>query len=145
MKSTTETKPTKVLLSLCGVDGHDWGIHMVASFLRDAGMEVVYLGMFNMPEGIVRAAVEEDADVIGMSFLAGHHMHFVPKIVQEMKRNGLDDTLLIVGGRIRRQDVPELRAIGVKAVFGAGATSRQIVEYIKDNVRRKPIGKKKRN
>lgn len=93
----TERK-IKVLVTKVGLDGHDRGAKVVSSLLKEAGMEVIYLGMFQRPESIVRAAIDEDVDVIGLSYLSGEHLIFTPKIVDEMKKNGIDDVLLIAGG-----------------------------------------------
>lgn len=93
----TERK-IKVLVTKVGLDGHDRGAKVVSSLLKEAGMEVIYLGMFQRPESIVRAAIDEDVDVIGLSYLSGEHLIFTPKIVDEIKKNGIDDVLLIAGG-----------------------------------------------
>ena len=126
-------KNIRVLLSMCGLDGHDRGIKLLANALRDAGMEVVYLGFFQTPESIARAALEEGVDVVGVSFLNGYHLFFTPKIVQALKDNKLDEVLLIEGGSILRGDIPKLKEMGVKEVFRSGATTQEIVEYIRNN------------
>ena len=97
----------KVIMTKVGLDGHDRGAKVVASLLKEAGMEVVYLGLYQSPEGIVKAALDEDADVIGVSYLSGEHLVYTPRIVEEMKRNGLDDVLLIAGGSFPPEDIPE--------------------------------------
>ncbi len=102
----------KVILSKVGLDGHDRGAKVVAHLMREAGMEVVYLGMYQMPEGIVQAALEEDADVIGVSYLSGEHLVYTPMLVEEMKKKGLSDVMLLVGGVIPPEDVPALKSMG---------------------------------
>ena len=125
----------KVVISKVGLDGHDRGAKVVASLLKEAGMEVVYLGLYQRPEGIVRAAVDEDADVIGVSYLSGEHLVFTPEIVKNMKENGLDDVLLIAGGSFPAEDIPVMKAMGVDAVFRGGTLTESIVDYIRGNVR----------
>lgn len=125
----------KVILSKVGLDGHDRGAKVVAHLMREAGMEVVYLGMYQMPEGIVQAALEEDADVIGVSYLSGEHLVYTPMLVEEMKKKGLSDVMLLVGGVIPPEDVPALKSMGVHKVFVAGTLTHEIVKYINENVR----------
>jgi methylmalonyl-CoA mutase, C-terminal domain len=127
----------KVVVSKVGLDGHDRGAKVVASLLKEAGMEVVYLGMYQTPEGIVKAAVDEDADVIGLSYLSGEHLVFTPKIVNEMKKYSLDDVLFVVGGSFPPEDVPLMKEMGVDEVFRGGSLTASIVDYIKKNTRRK--------
>lgn len=125
----------KVLVTKVGLDGHDRGAKVVASLLKEAGMEVVYLGMFLMPKDIVDAAIDEDVDVIGLSTLSGGHLVFTPQIVEEMKKGGLDDVRLILGGIIPVEDVPTLKEMGVDEVFPAGSLTEPIVTYIREHVR----------
>ena len=106
-------KKIKIVVSKVGLDGHDRGAKVVASLLKEAGMEVVYLGMYQNPEGIVQAAIDEDADVIGVSYLSGEHLVFTPLIVQEMKDNDLDDVLFVVGGSFPAEDIPVMKEMGV--------------------------------
>jgi methylmalonyl-CoA mutase, C-terminal domain len=127
----------KVIVSKVGLDGHDRGAKVVASLLKEAGMEVVYLGMYQTPEGIVKAAVDEDADVIGLSYLSGEHLVYTPKIVDEMKKYGLDDVLFVVGGSFPPEDVPVMKEMGVDEVFRGGSLTESIVDYINKNVRKK--------
>jgi len=131
----SQGRKIKVIVSKVGLDGHDRGAKVIASLLREAGMEVVYLGMYQMPEDIVRAAVDEDADVIGVSYLSGEHLALTPKLVHEMKRNGLDDVLLVAGGVIPPEDIPTLKEMGIDEVFVAGTLTAPIVEFIKGHVR----------
>ena len=132
-KLISEGKRIRILLSKVGLDGHDRGIKLVASILREAGMEVVYLGKLQSPEGIIQAAIQEDVDVIGVSCLTGEHLSLVPDIVESIRRNNLR-TPLIVGGIVPREDIPQLKNIGVAAVFTSGSTSVEIVKCIKDLV-----------
>ena len=125
----------RVVISKVGLDGHDRGAKVVASLLKKAGMEVVYLGMYQSVEGIVRAAVDEDADVIGVSYLSGEHLVFTPKIVAEMKKQGLDDVLFLVGGSFPPEDIPVMKDMGVHEVFRGGSLTDDIVAYIQENVR----------
>ena len=129
-------KKIKVLISKVGLDGHDRGAKVVASLLKAAGMEVVYLGMYQTPAGIVKAAIDEDVDVIGLSYLSGEHLVFTPKIVSEMKANGLDDALLIAGGTFPVEDIPRMEAMGIDKIFRAGSLMQTIVGYIKENVKK---------
>ena len=128
-------KKIKVLVTKVGLDGHDRGVKVVASLLKEAGMEVIYLGMFQTPGGIVKAAIDEDVDVIGVSYLSGEHLVFTPKIVAEMKKNLLDDVLLVAGGTFPVEDIPPLEEMGIDKVFRAGSLTDTIVQYIQQNVK----------
>ena len=127
-------KKIKVLVTKVGLDGHDRGAKVVSSLLKEAGMEVIYLGMFQRPEGIVKAAIDEDVDVIGLSYLSGEHLIFTPKIVDEMKKNSVDDVLLLAGGTFPAEDIPTMEEMGIDKVFRAGSLTGSIVDYIKTNV-----------
>ena len=127
-------KKIKVLVTKVGLDGHDRGAKVVSSLLKEAGMEVIYLGMFQRPESIVRAAIDEDVDVIGLSYLSGEHLIFTPKIVDEMKKNRVDDALLIAGGTFPAEDIPIMEEMGIDKVFRAGSLTESIVDYINDHV-----------
>ncbi len=127
-------KKIKVLVTKVGLDGHDRGAKVVSSLLKEAGMEVIYLGMFQRPEGIVKAAIDEDVDVIGLSYLSGEHLIFTPKIVGEMKKNSVDDVLLLAGGTFPAEDIPTMEEMGIDKVFRAGSLTASIVDYIKTNV-----------
>ena len=129
-------KKIKVLVTKVGLDGHDRGVKVVASLLKEAGMEVLYLGMYQTPGGIVKAAIDEDVDVIGVSYLSGEHLVFTPKIVAEMKKNRLDDVLLVAGGTFPVEDIPPLEKMGIDKVFRAGSLTNTIVQYIEQNVKR---------
>lgn len=126
----------KVIVSKVGLDGHDRGAKVVATLLKEAGMEVVYLGMYQSPEGIVKAAIDEDADVIGISYLSGEHLVFTPKIVEEMRKNDLEDVLLVVGGAFPPEDIPAMKDMGVDQVFRGGSLTSSFVDYIRENVRK---------
>ena len=127
-------KNIKVLVTKVGLDGHDRGAKVVSSLLKEAGMEVVYLGMFQRPESIVKAAIDEDVDVIGLSYLSGEHLIFTPKVVEEMRKNNVDDVLLIAGGTFPAEDIPAMEEMGIDKVFRAGSLTESIVDYINDNV-----------
>lgn len=129
-------KKIKVLMSKVGLDGHDRGAKVVAFLLKEAGMEVVYLGMYQRPEDIIKAAIDEDVDVIGLSYLSGEHLIFTPKVLEEMKKNDLDDVLLIAGGTFPAEDIPTLEEMGIDKVFRAGSLTDTIVQYVKDNVKK---------
>ncbi len=124
----------RVLIAKPGLDGHDRGAKVVARGLRDAGMEVVYTGLHRTPEQIVRAAVDEDVDVVGISVLSGAHDRLVPEVVSGLRAEGRGDALVLVGGIIPDADVPALRAAGVHLVFGPGTTLEHIVEAIRAGV-----------
>jgi len=128
----------KVIIAKPGLDGHDRGAKVVARALVEAGMEVVYLGLQQTPDAIVRAAVEEDADVIGLSILSGAHMSNFRKVRELMESSGLGDRLLTGGGIIPTKDQEELKEMGVGKVFGPGDDLQEIVEYIRVNARRVP-------
>ncbi|OGD14398.1 MAG: methylmalonyl-CoA mutase [Candidatus Aminicenantes bacterium RBG_16_63_14] len=128
----------KVIIAKPGLDGHDRGAKVVARALVEAGMEVVYLGLQQTPESIVRAAVEEDADVIGLSILSGAHMTNFRRVRELMLSSGLGDRLLTGGGIIPTKDQEKLQEMGVGKVFGPGDDLQEIVEYIRANARRVP-------
>jgi methylmalonyl-CoA mutase C-terminal domain/subunit len=117
-----------------GLDGHDRGAKIIARALRDAGMEVIYTGLHQTPEQIVETAIQEDADAVGVSILSGAHMTLVPRIVDGLRTNGADDVLVVVGGTIPQDDADELKAAGVAEVFGPGATTGEIVDFLRGAV-----------
>ncbi len=127
-------KRIRVVIAKPGLDGHDRGAKIIARALRDAGMEVIYTGLHQTPEQIVETAIQEDADAVGISILSGAHMTLVPKIVDGLRENGLDDVLVVVGGTIPRDDVRALKELGVAEVFTPGAPVSDIVEFLKANV-----------
>jgi methylmalonyl-CoA mutase C-terminal domain/subunit len=124
----------RVVIAKPGLDGHDRGAKIIARALRDAGMEVIYTGLHQTPEQIVETAIQEDADAVGVSILSGAHMTLVPRIVDGLKENGADDVLVVVGGTIPPDDADELRGTGVAAVFGPGATTTEIVDFLRGAV-----------
>lgn len=124
----------RVLVAKPGLDGHDRGAKVVARALRDAGMEVIYTGLRQTPEMIAEAALQEDVDVIGLSVLSGAHLTLVPKIVDKLKENDLDDVLLVVGGIIPAEDIEPLHQIGVRGVFGPGTSTEDIIAFIREQV-----------
>ena len=125
----------RVLLAKPGLDGHDRGVKVVAAALRDAGMEVIYTGLRQTPEQIVTAALQEDADVIGLSILSGAHLHVCPRVMDLLKTNGMDDVIVVVGGIIPDADRPTLQALGIQGIFQPGASMQQIVDFIKQHAR----------
>jgi methylmalonyl-CoA mutase C-terminal domain/subunit len=122
-----------VLIAKPGLDGHDRGAKVMARALRDAGMEVIYTGLFQTPEMIARAAVDEDVDVIGLSILSGAHRALFPKIFEELNAAGLSDVLVVAGGTIPNADVDELKALGVAEVFGPGTPLETAVRFIREH------------
>ncbi|HEX3548729.1 MAG TPA: cobalamin B12-binding domain-containing protein [Candidatus Elarobacter sp.] len=136
--------PIKVLVAKPGLDGHDRGAKVLARSLRDAGMEVVYTGLHQTPEMIVNAAIQEDVDVVGVSILSGAHMTVFPKIMQLMKERDVEDIVVLGGGVIQEDDVPKLKAIGVREIFNAEASTQELIdginrivaEYGRDRARR---------
>ncbi|MCB9685897.1 MAG: cobalamin B12-binding domain-containing protein [Alphaproteobacteria bacterium] len=123
----------RVLVAKPGLDGHDRGAKVIARGLRDAGMEVVYSGLHRTPEQIVRTALEEDVQVVGLSILSGAHMRLLPEVVEGLRREGLDDVLVIAGGIIPEDDVVRLREAGVSAVFPPGTPVSTIVDFVRAN------------
>lgn len=126
--------PIRVVLAKVGLDGHDRGIKVVARALRDAGMEVIYTGLWQTPERVVRAVADEDADVLGISLLSGAHLTLVPRLIELLKVEGLADVLVLVGGIIPDEDVPALEAMGVGKVFSPGIALDDIVRFIRERV-----------
>ena len=124
----------RVVIAKPGLDGHDRGAKIIAHALRDAGMEVIYTGLHQTPEQIVETAIQEDADAVGISILSGAHMTLVPRILEGLAENGVDDVLVIVGGTIPAEDAAELKERGVAEVFTPGAPTRAIVEFIRAKV-----------
>lgn len=123
----------RVVVAKPGLDGHDRGAKVVARALRDAGMEVIYTGLRQTPEQIVSAVVQEDAQVLGLSILSGAHDFLFPRIMELLKRQGRDDVMVIAGGIFPHDDVPGIKEMGVKEVFGPGASTQDIVDFIKEN------------
>jgi methylmalonyl-CoA mutase, C-terminal domain len=133
--SGTIDRKIRVVVAKPGLDGHDRGAKIIARALRDAGMEVIYTGLHQTPEQIAETAIQEDADAIGISILSGAHMTLVPKIVELLEAQGVDDVLLTVGGTIPTRDIEELKELGVAGVFTPGTPTDEIVEFIRDGVK----------
>jgi methylmalonyl-CoA mutase C-terminal domain/subunit len=124
----------RVLVAKPGLDGHDRGAKVVARALRDAGMEVIYTGIRQTPDMIVEAAIQEDADVIGLSILSGAHLELFPAVTEGLRKKGREDVLIIAGGIIPEDDIPSLKQIGVKAIFGPGTSTEDIISFIRKEV-----------
>ena len=128
-------RPIRVLVAKVGLDGHDRGAKVIATTLRDAGMEVIYTGLRQTPEMVVTAALQEDVDAIGISILSGAHMTVFPKVLQLLKEKGMNDVLLTGGGIIPEDDMKKLNAMGVGKLFAPGTPTSEIANYIKDWVK----------
>ncbi len=129
------TRPIRVLVGKPGLDGHDRGAKVVARALRDAGMEVIYTGLHQTPEEIVEAALQEDVDVVGLSILSGAHNTLVPRVIELLRTQGMDDVQVMVGGIIPEADAQALRQLGVVAVFGPGTETEEIVRFTRSCAR----------
>jgi methylmalonyl-CoA mutase, C-terminal domain len=128
--SSTQSK-IRVVVAKPGLDGHDRGAKIIARALRDAGMEVIYTGLHQTPEQIVETVIQEDADAVGLSILSGAHMTLVPRVVELLRGQGIDDVVITVGGTIPAEDIPELKSLGVAEVFTPGAPTQEIVDFIR--------------
>jgi methylmalonyl-CoA mutase C-terminal domain/subunit len=124
----------RVVIAKVGLDGHDRGAKIIARALRDAGMEVIYTGLHQLPEQIVETAIQEDADAIGISILSGAHMTLVPRVVSLLRERGAGEVLVVVGGTIPADDIEELRGHGVAAVFTPGAATSEIVDFLRSTL-----------
>jgi methylmalonyl-CoA mutase C-terminal domain/subunit len=122
----------RVVVAKPGLDGHDRGAKIIARALRDAGMEVIYTGLHQTPEQIAATVIQEDADAVGLSILSGAHMTLVPKVVELLKEQGVDDVIITVGGTIPSEDIPELKKLGVSEVFTPGSSTQEIIDFIKN-------------
>ncbi len=127
-----ETPPLRVVLAKVGLDGHDRGVKVVARALRDAGFHVIYAGLWQTPEAVVRAVADEDADWLGLSLLSGAHLTLVPRVTQLLREAGLGHVGVLVGGIVPEADVPKLREMGVARVFGPGTALPEIVEFLRE-------------
>jgi len=125
----------RVLVAKPGLDGHDRGAKVIARALRDAGMEVIYTGLRQTPEMIATAALQEDVDAVGISILSGAHNTLCPRIVDLLRENGMDDTLVLVGGIVPQEDIVTLKQKGVSEIFLPGTSTEDIVKFINENVR----------
>ncbi len=142
MTADTETAPDRpatgrkirVVVAKPGLDRHDRGAKIIARALRDAGMEVIYTGLHQTPEQIVETVIQEDADAVGLSILSGAHMTLVPKIAALLKQEGVEDVVLVVGGTIPADDIPELKDLGVSEIFTPGAPVQEIIDFIENAV-----------
>jgi methylmalonyl-CoA mutase C-terminal domain/subunit len=129
-------KPIRVLVAKPGLDGHDRGAKIIARAFRDAGMEVIYTGIRQTPDMIAEAALQEDVDVVGLSILSGAHLELFPRVVAALKDRGMspEDVLLLAGGIIPDDDIPALKALGFKAIYGPGSDTREMIEFVRSNV-----------
>jgi len=123
-------RPLRIVIAKAGLDGHDRGAKVIARALRDAGMEVIYTGLFQTPEQIVQTAIQEDADGIGLSILSGAHMTLFPLVVEQLKAQGAGDIVFFGGGTIPPEDAQALRKAGVRAIFTPGAPLQEIVDFV---------------
>ena len=130
-----EGKKIRALIAKPGLDGHDRGAKVVARALRDAGMEVIYTGLRQTPEQIVETAIQEDVDVIGLSILSGAHTHIFPKVMELLKENDIKDIIVMGGGVIPEEDIPELKKAGIAEIFTPGTDTRDIIKFIKEKVK----------
>jgi methylmalonyl-CoA mutase C-terminal domain/subunit len=128
-------KKIRVLIAKPGLDGHDRGAKVVARALRDAGMEVIYSGLRQTPEQIVETAIQEDVDVIGLSILSGAHTHLFPKVMELLKENNIEDIVVMGGGVIPEEDIPELKKVGIAEIFTPGTDTRDIIKFIREKVK----------
>src|SRR5436190_18982189 len=129
-----DTRPIRVLVAKPGLDGHDRGAKVIARALRDAGMEVIYTGIRQTPEMIVEAAIQEDVDAILMSILSGAHMALFPKVMDRLKKEGVDDILVAAGGILPDEDIPAIKEMGIKGCFVAGTSTDEIIEFVRNNI-----------
>ncbi len=137
---TPQQETIRVLVAKPGLDGHDRGAKIIARALRDAGMEVIYTGIRQTPEMIVEAAVQEDVDVVGLSILSGAHMELFPVLLDGLKARGKDDAIVVAGGIIPEDDFPALKKMGVDGIFGPGASTKDIIEFIREKVAARRAG-----
>jgi methylmalonyl-CoA mutase C-terminal domain/subunit len=135
-------RPLRIIVAKAGLDGHDRGAKVIARALRDAGMEVIYTGLFQTPEQIVQTAIQEDADGIGLSILSGAHMTLFPLVIEQLKAQDAADVVFFGGGTIPPEDADELRKLGVKAIFTPGAPLQEIVDFVESECgkRRELVG-----
>src|SRR5204862_3798870 len=127
-------RKVRVLVAKPGPDGHDRGAKIIARALRDAGMEVIYTGLHQTPEQIAATVIQEDADAVGLSILSGAHMTLVPKVAELLKEQGAEDVVLVVGGTIPHDDIPQLKELGVAEVFTPGSPTQEIVDFLRGAV-----------
>jgi methylmalonyl-CoA mutase C-terminal domain/subunit len=132
--NATGNRRIRVVVAKPGLDGHDRGAKIIARALRDAGMEVIYTGLHQTPEQIVATVIQEDADAVGLSILSGAHMTLVPRVVELLRKEGVDDVVVTVGGTIPADDIDELKQLGIAEVFTPGASTQEIVDFIEGAV-----------
>ena len=132
---TGSSQKIRVLIAKPGLDGHDRGAKIIARALRDAGMEVIYTGLHQTPEMIAEAALQEDVDAVGLSILSGAHMALFPRIMDELRKRGLDDVMVYAGGIIPDDDIPAIKEMGVAGVFGPGTPMADTVRFVRENVK----------
>jgi methylmalonyl-CoA mutase C-terminal domain/subunit len=130
------SRKIRVVVAKPGLDGHDRGAKIIARTLRDAGMEVIYTGLHQTPEQIAETVIQEDADVVGLSILSGAHMTLVPRVLELLKDKQAEDVVVILGGTIPADDIPELKSLGVSEIFTPGASTQEIVEFVRGAVPR---------
>ena len=135
---SSESRPIRVLVAKPGLDGHDRGAKVIARALRDAGMEVIYTGIRQTPEMIVEAAIQEDVDAVLMSILSGAHMAIFPKVMDLFKQNNVTDILVAAGGILPDEDIPAIKAMGIKGCFGPGTSTEEIITFVRENI---PVGR----
>jgi methylmalonyl-CoA mutase C-terminal domain/subunit len=128
-------RPLRILVAKPGLDGHDRGVKIIARALRDAGFEVIYTGLHQTPEMIAEAAMQEDVDAIGLSILSGAHMTLFPAVIAQLRQRGITDVVLFGGGIFPAEDIAELQSQGVRAIFTPGATTQEIVDWVRGNVK----------
>jgi len=134
MSADQTQRATRCLVAKVGLDGHDRGAHVIARAFRDAGFEVIYSGLHRAPDEIVQAAVQEDVDVLGISILSGAHNTLIPKVIEGLRSyDAFEDTLILVGGIVPEEDKPELRELGVDAIFGPGTSIDETVEFVREH------------
>jgi len=131
---TAQTRPIRILIAKAGLDGHDRGAKVIARALRDAGFEVIYTGLHQTTENIVRAAIQEDVDCIGLSILSGAHMTLFPELLNKLSAEGASDIVVFGGGIVPKDDIVELKRVGVKQIFIPGTHTQEVVAWIKANV-----------
>jgi methylmalonyl-CoA mutase, C-terminal domain len=134
MEAAASTRKIRVVVAKPGLDGHDRGAKIIARALRDAGMEVIYTGLHQTPEQIVETVLQEDADAVGISILSGAHMTLVPRIVELLREQEAGEVVVVVGGTIPSQDIPELKGLGVAEVFTPGAGTQEIIDFLREAV-----------
>ncbi len=128
--SLSPDRRIRILVAKPGLDGHDRGAKVLVRALRDAGFEVIYTGLFQTPEMIARAALDEDVDVVGLSILSGAHLALFPRIMEELRQRGLDDVLVVAGGTIPEEDIPLVQEMGIAGVFGPGTSFKTVIDFI---------------